>query len=175
MRFTSRAGRCCVGQLCCPESVFTGPKPLPAAPGPNRGMAPLAQRLLTTTPWGDPGRSPNPPGREGSAQRSRCSWRRSLTSARRASVPGLEHVRVCGSPPGSVVPAVGSTCGNAQIGCEPRREGGLARTCIAGDQQPGRHAHAETVLGPAGRPTWARVTGTGMVPACRGRRLDAAG
>jgi len=35
---------------------------------------------------------------------------------------------------------------NAQVGCEPGREGGLARTCIAGDQQSGRHAHAETAV-----------------------------
>ena len=56
--------------------------------------------------------------------------------------PGSEHGRVRGSPTRSVVEPVELDMRNAQIGCEPRREGGLARTCIAGDQQSGRHAHA---------------------------------
>jgi len=60
---------------------------------------------------------------------------------------GPEHVRVRGSPTGSVVEPVELDVRNAQIGCEPRREGGLARTCIAGDQHPGRHAHAENRTG----------------------------
>jgi len=40
--------------------------------------------------------------------------------------PGSELVRVRGSPPGSVVEPVEFDVRNTQIGCKPRREGGLA-------------------------------------------------
>ena len=55
---------------------------------------------------------------------------------------GSEHGQVRRSSTRSVVEPIELDMRNAQIACEPRREGGLARTCIAGDQQSGRHAHA---------------------------------
>ncbi len=73
---------------------------------------------------------------------------------------GSEHVRVRGSPARPVVEPVELDMRNAQIGCKRRSEGGLARTCIAGDKHPRRHAHAEDGTA-SRRPAARRVPGHG--------------